>query len=118
MALEIIKLYISQISELFSLSDPAVAISRSKQNSKPPSDPLTGTSASFVPLGTTSFTASFYFHKIVAEIGECINDMGPNEVSTEAVSGLNGLFEAAKWRFVDVLSELWLRGTSYACLPQ
>ncbi|KAG9001171.1 hypothetical protein FRB93_012253 [Tulasnella sp. JGI-2019a] len=106
MALDIIKLYIQQISEIFTVSDPAVA--KSKQ-SKPPSDPMIGTSAAFVPLGTNSLTTSHYLVRILTEIGDCLNDVSAGDISSEASFSLTGLWDGAKWRFVDVLCDLWLR---------
>ena len=107
MALDIVKLYIALVSEFFSLSDPAV---RSSPKAKQLADPITGTSANFVPFGTTSLTASHYLAKIVGEIAECVNDVTAMEISSEANFGLNNLLVSARWKFEDVLCDLWLRG--------
>ncbi|KAG8889358.1 hypothetical protein FRB98_004642 [Tulasnella sp. 332] len=106
MALDIIKLYIQQISEVFTISDPAVV--KSKQ-SKPPSDSMMGTSAAFVPLGSNSLTSSHYLAKILAEIGDCVHDVSAGDISSEASFSLTGLWDGVKWKFVDVLCDLWLR---------
>lgn len=107
MALEIAKLYITLMSEFFSLSDPAV---KSKDREKKPADPLAGTSAAFVPRGTTSLTAAHYMARMVGEIAECVSDVTGMEISSEANFGLNNLLISARWRFEDVLCDLWLRG--------
>ena len=107
MALEIVKLYIELISQYFTLSDPAV---RSSPKQKQLADPILGTTASFVPMGTTSLTASHFLTKMVSEIAECVHDVVSAEISSEATFGLDTLLVSARWRFEDVLCDLWNRG--------
>lgn len=107
MALDIVKLYIELVSQFFTISDPAV---RSSPKQKQQVDPVVGTSVAFVPLGTTSLTAGHYLTKVVGEIAECIHDVTATEISSEANFGLNNLLVSARWRFEDVLCDLWARG--------
>ncbi|KAI3602858.1 exocyst protein [Moniliophthora roreri] len=99
MALDIVKLYVTLISEFFTLSDMAVMASP---------NPSAG-SISLVPVNTTSFTTAHYLMKILGEIQECVNELNSMEISNEVSSSLRGLLESAKWRFEDILVTAWLR---------
>ncbi len=99
MALEIVKLYISLVAEFFHISEQGTRPSR--KNTPP---------AAFVPIGSNSLSAGHYLTKILSEIAECVHDVGVIEISSEASFELSNLLSAARWRFEDVLCELWLRG--------
>lgn len=102
MATEVVKLYISLLSEFFSLSDMAVVSS--------PGGSVTMAEASFLPPGTNSLSASFYLSRILQEITECVNDIGATEMSSEAGVGLKELLDATRSKFEDALGFTWLRG--------
>jgi hypothetical protein len=100
MALDIVKLYISLISEFFTLSDMAVMTSPGGSISTPP----------LLPLNSSSLSVAHYLMKILGEVQESVNELNAMEISTEAASGLKSLLETAKWRFEDILINAWLRG--------
>ncbi|KAJ7151147.1 exocyst complex component sec5 [Mycena filopes] len=99
MALDIIKLYISLISQFFKLSDMAVMTSPGGSNSPPPT----------LPTNSNSLCTSYYLMKILGEVQETVNELNAMEISNEAASGLKSLLETAKWRFADLLITSWLR---------
>ncbi|KAJ7755359.1 exocyst complex component sec5 [Mycena maculata] len=99
MALDIIKLYISLISQFFTLSDMAVMSSPNGSAAPPPS----------LPTNSNSLCTAHYLMKILGEVQETVNDMNAMEISNEAASGLKSLLETAKWRFEDLLVTAWLR---------
>jgi len=101
MALDVVKLYISLISEFFTLSDMAVMTSPGGSNNTTP--PL-------LPLNSNSLSIAHYLMKILGEMQESVNELNAMEISTEAASGLKNLLETAKWRFEDILINAWLRG--------
>ena len=101
MALDIVKLYISLLSEFFTLSDVAVMASASKTNAKQPA---------FLPTQSNSFITAFFLMKILGEIQDSTNELNGMEISNEATSGLKNLLESTKWRFEDILTNTWLRG--------
>ncbi|KAF7349307.1 Exocyst complex component SEC5 [Mycena sanguinolenta] len=96
MALDIIKLYISLISQFFKLSDMAVT---SPGGSTPPE----------LPTNSNSLCTAHYLMKILGEIQETVNELNAMEISNETASGLKSLLESAKWRFEDLLITSWLR---------
>jgi exocyst complex component 2 len=98
MALDVVKLYISLISEFFVLSDMAVMAS---SNTKVP--PL-------LPANSHSISTAYYLLKMLNDIQETVNELNLMEISTEASAGLKTLLESTKWRFEDVLITAWLRG--------
>ena len=103
MALDIVKLYISLISEFFVLSDMVVMASPgSTQNTLPP----------HLPRNSHSPATAHYLMKISGEIQDSINELNGMQISNEATSGLKSLLESAKWRFEDILIRAWLRGRS------
>ncbi|KAK7036624.1 Exocyst complex component S5 [Paramarasmius palmivorus] len=99
MALDIVKLYVTLISEFFTLSDMAVMASPNASHS----------SAPLAPVNATSFTTAHYLMKILGEIQECVNELNSMEISNEVSSSLRGLLESAKWRFEDILVTVWMR---------
>ena len=101
MALDIVKLYISLISEFFVLSDMAVMAS-----SKTKVPPL-------LPANSHSMSTAFYLSKMLNDIQETVNELNLMEISNEASTGLKSVLESTKWRFEDVLITAWLRGVCF-----
>jgi hypothetical protein len=99
MALDIIKLYVSLLSEFFVFSDMAVM-----------TPPVEGSSAQFLPDDSNSFTTAHYLMKILTEIQDNVNEINSMEISGEMSSSLKGLLESARWGFEDVLTHAWVRG--------
>jgi exocyst complex component 2 len=102
MATDIVKTYISVLSEFFGLSDMAVAKTEASE-------------PKFLPLGTSSLITSYYLLKILQEINECINDLGATEISSEASAGLKELMDSVRWKFEDVLAFTWVQGNFFFC---
>ena len=101
MTLDIVKLYISLISQFFNLSDMAVMASPSGSNNTP---------LPYLPKNSHSISTAHYLVKILAEVHETVNELNAMEISNEVASGLRNLLESAKWRFEDILIGSWLRG--------
>ncbi|KAF7350428.1 Exocyst complex component SEC5 [Mycena venus] len=97
MALDVIKLYISLVSQFFKLSDMAVMTSPG------------GSTSPELPTNSNSLCTAHYLMKILGEVQETVNDLNAMEISNEAASGLKSLLESAKWRFEDLLITAWLR---------
>ncbi|KDN40191.1 hypothetical protein RSAG8_08254, partial [Rhizoctonia solani AG-8 WAC10335] len=96
MALDIVRQYISLISEYFKLSDMAVSA-----NGQVPS--------SFVPPGADSVSAAHWLQLILKEIVDCSREIGEMEIGGDAASMLKELIDGARWTFGDALCGLWLR---------
>lgn len=105
MALDIVKLYISLISQFFALSDMVVMASPGGSNNTAP--PL-------LPGNSNSFSTAHYLMKILGEVQETVNELNTMDISNEAASGLKSLLESAKWRFEDILINAWLRGPPFS----
>ncbi|TFK20519.1 hypothetical protein FA15DRAFT_673418 [Coprinopsis marcescibilis] len=100
MALDIVKLYISLISQFFNLSDMAVMSSSSGFNNTPPSH---------LPTNSHSLSNSYYLLKILSEIQDTVTEINSMEISNEVSSLLKSLLESARWRAEDILINSWLR---------
>ncbi|KAI0938572.1 hypothetical protein AcW1_001724 [Taiwanofungus camphoratus] len=100
MALDIIKLYISLLSEFFMFSDSHVMT--------PPSNAI-DTTPPLSPKDSNSITTAHHLMKILGEVQDSVNDINSMDISNEATSSLRGLLESARWKFEDILIHAWLR---------
>ena len=98
MALEIIRLYVSLLSEFFVFSDVAVM------------SPGRGTAPPGFPKCSNSLTTAHHLMKILGEIQDSVNDVTGMDITSEATSSLKALLESARWKFQDILVSTWLRG--------
>lgn len=101
MALDIVKLYISLISQFFNLSDMAVMASGTGTSNAAPAH---------LPKTSHSLCTAHYLLKILAELQETVNEVNGMDISNEVASLLKSLLESARWRFEDILVNCWLRG--------
>ncbi len=101
MALDVVKLYISLISQFFKLSDVAVMSLPGSQRTPLP----------HLPENAHSLCTAHYLVKILADIQETVTELTAMEISTDG--GLKSLLESVKWRFEDILIQAWLRGRSF-----
>ena len=109
MAADIIKVYITLISEFFKLSDVSLmANNDNRDNVTPP----------LLPIHSNSFTTVQFLMKILGEIQDCVNEANGMEISVEVTSGLKSLLESVRWRFEDILTRAWLRGKYHLHSPQ
>ncbi|CAL1708863.1 unnamed protein product [Somion occarium] len=100
MALDIVKLYISLLSEFFLFSDMAVMTPpTSSSNTTPP----------LLPRDSNSLTTAHHLMKILGEIQESVSEINGMEISNDASSSLKSLLESARWKFEDILIHAWLR---------
>ncbi|KAG1737399.1 exocyst complex component Sec5-domain-containing protein [Suillus lakei] len=98
MALDIIKLYISFLSEFFTLSDIL-------SNSSTPYSP------EHLPSHSNSLTTAHWLAKILSEVQDCVTEIGALELGEGGL--VKGLVESVRWRFEDVLVRSWLRDANY-----
>ena len=109
MAMEIVELYISHLSNFFGLSDPSLdAPKRQDEEAKP--------LPTFVPLGTTVLTACHFGEKLVEEVYDGITDLMGVDVGGESGSGLKSMLHALRSRFQGIISTSWARGESLSDL--
>lgn len=99
MALDIVKLYVSLLSEFFNLSDAVVM----QRNNNDPSPKL-------LPRHSNSLTTAHFLIKILIEIQDCANEVTGTDIVPEVSSSLRNLVESARWKFGDILVRVWLRG--------
>lgn len=101
MALDIVKLYISLISQFFNLSDMAV-MSSSKGSAAPSS----------LPSNSHSISTAHYLQKVLNEVQDTVNEINGMDISNEVGSLLKSLLQSARWRAVDILIGEWSRDTA------
>ncbi|WWC92087.1 uncharacterized protein L201_007041 [Kwoniella dendrophila CBS 6074] len=110
MAMEIIKLYISTISQFFTLSDIAlsdIALSDTSSSSKKEDElPII---PPFVPHNTSVITSCYFVEKIIDEISDCSNELLSVDVGNEARSGLKNMLDSLRWRFIEVITSTWAK---------
>jgi exocyst complex component 2 len=113
MTIEIVKLYVSCISQFFTLSDVAIASSPNNQTANEIPD--------FLPPTSNSITTCHFVSRILTEIVETsgeLEGMG-GHVEGEKISSqvevknvLKGLAESCRWRFEEAICSAWSKGTS------
>ncbi|EPS97441.1 hypothetical protein FOMPIDRAFT_98227 [Fomitopsis schrenkii] len=103
MALDIVKLYISFLSEFFMFSDSRVVS---------PPNAATEPTPPLLPRDSNSLTTAYQLMKILGEIQDSVNDVNAMEISNEAGSSLKGLLESARWKFEDIVTHGWHRDAS------
>jgi exocyst complex component 2 len=101
MTVDIVKLYISLLSEFFSLSDVVVMSSPGGSNNALP--PL-------IPTDSSSLATVQYLMKILGEVQDSVNELNGMDISNDVSSGLKSLLESTRWRFEDILTRVWIRG--------
>jgi exocyst complex component 2 len=101
MALDIVKQYISLLSEFFMFSDAAIVTSPSLGSS--PTPPM-------LPKDSNTLTTMHHLMKILGDIQDTVTEITGMEISSEASSSVKGLLESARWKFDDILVHAWLRG--------
>ena len=110
MASDIIKLYVSTMSQFFTLSDIGVVVTASNGNKS-------RIVPSFVPAGTTVIAAAYFAEKVSAEITECTTELMSIDVGKEATASARGMLDSLRWRMLEVVASTWLRGecTFFSC---
>jgi len=98
MAMDVVKLYISQLSEIFKLSDVSIMMSPGGTLGQPPR----------FPEDSHSVCSAYYLQKIMNEIQDTVNELVLLDIAQD--TGLKGFLESVRWRFVDFLITAWLRG--------
>lgn len=112
MALEIIKLYISTLSQFFTLSDVAIAEAAIREDGEDPPIPP------FVPAGTTVIAACYFSERLLEDLAECAGELMVVDVGSEAGQGLRSTLDSLRWRFEEVIAATWARGKLLAHDPQ
>lgn len=98
MALDIVKLYISLISQFFKLSDVAVMTLPNGSSTSPP----------LLPENTHSLCTAYHLVRILAEVNDTVTELNGMDISQD--TGVKSLLESLKWRFEDILTQAWQRG--------
>ncbi|KAM0755622.1 hypothetical protein T439DRAFT_295613 [Meredithblackwellia eburnea MCA 4105] len=109
MTQDIVTLYVSLLSQFFSLS--------SSTHSPPPAAGAPSASdpnapivlPSFVPPNSNAPTICHWLLKILAELTECINEVGALELAGEASASLKELVASTRWRFEEATCAAWVR---------
>ena len=104
MALDIVRLHISLVSEFFVFTDMAV---------RSPGFSADNTPAN-MPDASNSLTTAHFLVRALGELLESVNEVNALEISSEVSASLKAFVESARWRFEDVLTMAWLRGSSFS----
>lgn len=107
MALEIIKLYISSLSSFFTLSDAAMAETKT-QTSRKDNEGLA--IPPFVPVGTSVLCAAHFSTQLLEELADCVGELHVGDIGGEATNGLKAVLENMRWRMVEVVTATWAKG--------
>lgn len=98
MALDIVRLYISLLSEFFTFSDAGVASSSATEHVP-----------AYVPPTSDSLTTGLYVLRILTEITDCVGEVAGVDISPAASSSLKDLVASARWSFQEAICGAWAR---------
>ncbi|KAF8908627.1 exocyst complex component Sec5-domain-containing protein [Gymnopilus junonius] len=101
MAYDIVKLYVSLISQAFKLSEVVMA-----SNS---SDLGTHDLPPLFPRNSHSLATAYYLQKVLNEVQDCVVELEALNISDQVSAELKNLVEGLRWRFMDVLVHDWIR---------
>lgn len=109
MTQDIVTLYVSLLSQFFSLSSVAIspapaARGSTKETTEAPPLP------SFVPENSNAATIGHWLLKTINELTECVTEMASLELPGEASASLQELLTSTRWRFEEALCAAWVRG--------
>ena len=104
LALDVVQLYISLLSEFFNLSDIAVVAS--------PGESRTKTASTYLPIHSNSLTTAHFLMKVLGEIQDGVNEINAIEISRKTSTDLRDLLENVRWKFEDTLVQAWQKGWS------
>lgn len=111
MTQDIITLYVTLLSQFFSLSSSThsppsatTGFGGAVDNDAPPPLPA------FVPPGTNTTTMGHWLLKTLNELTECVSDMSALELAGEASGSLKELVASTRWRFEEAICAGWVRG--------
>lgn len=106
MTSDIVQLYVSLLSQFFTLS------SSTTSSSPPSNDPnATPPMPDFVPPISSALTTANYLIRILVELQDCISELGALELSNDSMESLKDLLQNVRWRFVQAVCSGWVRGT-------
>ncbi|CDH55023.1 exocyst complex component sec5 [Lichtheimia corymbifera JMRC:FSU:9682] len=103
MSRNIVDLYASLISDYFSLNEPSLPVQQNADGTE------TVIMPGFLPVNASSIHVSEYLTRIISDLAHCVNDISAIHLAGEAFSGLTGLMEKARWKFVEVICKCWER---------
>ncbi|BGO96556.1 Exocyst complex component SEC5 [Rhodotorula toruloides] len=107
MTQDIVTLYVSLLSQFFTLSSstsPPVATKTGADdlNATPPMP-------SFVPPIANATTNCHWLLRVLNELMECVSEMSALELSGEATQSLKELVASTRWRFEEAICSGWVR---------
>lgn len=109
MTQDIVTLYITLISQFFTLSSSTSSPNISNNHGA-------GDSATvlplppFVPIASNAMTTGHWLLKTLNELSECVIEMGPLDLAEEASQSLKELVASTRWRFEEAICASWVRG--------
>lgn len=114
MTQDIVTLYVTLFSQFFTLSSstnsPAnlsTSFSAGDANSLLPLPP-------FVPPASNAMTISHWLQKTLTELSDCVSELGPLDLASEANQSFKELVASTRWRFEEAVCAAWVRGLSFS----
>lgn len=113
MTQDIVTLYVSLLSQFFTLSSSTSPPVTTK--SGPDDLNATPPMPSFVPPVSNATTNCHWLLRVLNELMECVSEMSALELSGEATQSLKELVASTRWRFEEAICSSWVRGALRPC---
>jgi exocyst complex component 2 len=108
MTQDIVTLYVTLLSQFFSLSSAGanIPVASGSASTEANAHPV----PSFIPPHSCAPTVCHWLLKILNEISECVSEVGALELAGEASQSLKELVASARWKFEEAICAVWVRG--------
>lgn len=106
MTQDIVTLYVTLLSQFFTLSSSTNYSPSLGASADPDAHPI----PPFVPPSSNAPTICYWLQKTLNEMTECVNEVNALELAGEASASLKELVASTRWRFQQAICGSWVRG--------
>lgn len=108
---DIVSLYVSLLSQFFSLSSSTHSPAPAPGAGTDPNAAVT--LPTFVPACSNAPTICHWLLKILGELTECVNEVASLELAGDTSASLKELVASMRWRFEETTCAAWVRGVIF-----
>ncbi|GAA5997397.1 exocyst subunit SEC5 [Rhodotorula paludigena] len=109
MTQDIVTLYVSLLSQFFTLSSTTTSSPPQNRSNNPDDLNATPPMPDFVPPVSNATTNCHWLLRVLNELMECVSELGALELAGEATQTLKELVASTRWRFEEAICSGWVR---------
>ncbi|GJN92256.1 hypothetical protein Rhopal_005286-T1 [Rhodotorula paludigena] len=108
MTQDIVTLYVSLLSQFFTLSSTTSSSPPQNRSNNPDDLNATPPMPDFVPPVSNATTNCHWLLRVLNELMECVSELGALELAGEATQTLKELVASTRWRFEEAICSGWV----------